>query len=398
MASFSGVPVMQTQLMQPWNKGVPWLERFLAGSDTPERTPLQSLPFTIGRIETADLQIDSTRVSREHAVIIKEGDEYRVRDLGSTNGTFVNGQKIQECALTDGDVVVIADSEFTFAGSTAEDTPRNMATQVIAGAKATAPEPKPCDQVLAVRRLQESLLHRSFLPRLKPIIDLERNSMFAFRAEPVGVGWKETELEALSSAASATCQSIWRAQQVYRLLSAEAFLNLDADALLFVDLKTDEVERGQALEAHLHRISNLVGEKRLVVGLPANAVSDYQRVRDFRDRLKNAGFRLALLNFLGARPQVMALADSPPDFLVLAPNLVTDLHGNSRQSRQLQAVHEACLEIGTRPIVSGVKNREDEDDCFKLGFRLVATERLGRPMSTSVPKLMKSDPRVEVLA
>lgn len=387
---------MQTQLMQPWDKGVPWLERFLAGSDSPERTPLQSLPFTIGRIDTADLQIDSTRVSREHAVIIKEGDEYRVRDLGSTNGTFVNGQRIQECTLNDGDVLIIADSEFTYVAANAEDAPRNMATQVIAEAKLPS-GPRPADQILAVRRLQESLLHRSFLPRLKPIIDLERNSTFAFRAEPVGQGWKDTELETLAGAASATCQQIWRAQQVYRMLSAEAFLNLDADALLFVDLKTDEVERGQALEAHLNRLSHLVGEKRLVVGLPANAVSDYQRVRDFRDHLKNAGFRLAFLNFLGGRAQVMTLAEAPPDFLVLAPNLVSELRSNARQSRQLQAVHEACQEIGTRPIVTGLKNREDEDDCFKLGFRLVASERVGRPMSTSVPKLMKNDARVECL-
>ncbi|HTN74653.1 MAG TPA: FHA domain-containing protein [Pirellulaceae bacterium] len=387
---------MQTQLMQPWDKGVPWLERFLAGSDSPERTPLQTLPFTIGRIDTADLQIDSTRVSREHAVIVKEGDEYHVRDLGSTNGTYVNGQRIQEHALIDGDVVVIADSEFTFVAATVGATPRNMATQVIEEAKIPA-GPQPSDQILAVRRLQESLLHRSFLPRLKPIVDLERSSTFAFRSEPVGTGWKETELEPLASAASATCQSIWRAQQVYRMLSAEAFLNLDADALLFVDVKTDEIERGAALEAHLNRLSHVVGEKRLVVGLPANAVSDYQRVRDFRDRLKNAGFRLAFLNFLGGRPQVMALADSAPEFLVLASNLVTELHTNARQSRQLQAVHEACHEIGARPIVTGLKSREDEDDCFKLGFRLIATERLGRPMSTSVPKLLKNDARVECL-
>ena len=46
--------------------------------------------------------------------IVREGGVLRVRDLHSTNGTFVNGQKIDEHRLADGDLVVIADVHFSF--------------------------------------------------------------------------------------------------------------------------------------------------------------------------------------------------------------------------------------------------------------------------------------------
>jgi|GEM_PF-2555655 hypothetical protein len=48
----------------------------------------------IGRLPHNDIIIDDTTVSREHATLIIAGDEFSVRDLGSSNGTFVNGMRI----------------------------------------------------------------------------------------------------------------------------------------------------------------------------------------------------------------------------------------------------------------------------------------------------------------
>src|SRR5882757_6115099 len=50
---------------------------------------------TIGRREDCDLRIPVSDVSRKHCRIIKDGGSIRVEDLGSSNGTYHNGQRIQ---------------------------------------------------------------------------------------------------------------------------------------------------------------------------------------------------------------------------------------------------------------------------------------------------------------
>lgn len=61
----------------------------------------------IGRREDCDLRIPLGDVSRKHCRIVRNGDSVVLEDLGSSNGTFVNGQQIQECSLTPGDTIQI---------------------------------------------------------------------------------------------------------------------------------------------------------------------------------------------------------------------------------------------------------------------------------------------------
>ena len=59
--------------------------------------------FVIGRGKHCDLVIDSSKVSREHAAIVREGDAWLIEDLGSSNGTWYQRARIQRRRIQDGD-------------------------------------------------------------------------------------------------------------------------------------------------------------------------------------------------------------------------------------------------------------------------------------------------------
>ena len=71
-------------------------------------------PLTIGRSPDADLQIGDEKISRLHCGIRPEGGAFVIKDFGSTNGTFVNDQKIKETSLKFGDTIRIGHTMLMF--------------------------------------------------------------------------------------------------------------------------------------------------------------------------------------------------------------------------------------------------------------------------------------------
>lgn len=76
--------------------------------------PLESTLLTIGRGLNNDIILDDTRVSRHHAQLNYRSRRFWLSDLGSTNGTYVNDQPIEEQALRDGDTISLGGLELTF--------------------------------------------------------------------------------------------------------------------------------------------------------------------------------------------------------------------------------------------------------------------------------------------
>ncbi len=82
-----------------------------------ELRTLESERVTVGTLESNDVVVDADGVSRVHAALERFGDTWCVRDLGSRNGTFVNGERIiGEHALHSGDEVVLGRLRLVFHG------------------------------------------------------------------------------------------------------------------------------------------------------------------------------------------------------------------------------------------------------------------------------------------
>jgi Protein of unknown function (DUF3662)/FHA domain len=85
--------------------------------DGGKRAVLGSGTTTIGRSAETQVRLTDTSVSRRHAEVRPTGDGWTVVDLGSTNGTKVNGVVVTEQRLRDGDTISVGDSDIRFEAS-----------------------------------------------------------------------------------------------------------------------------------------------------------------------------------------------------------------------------------------------------------------------------------------
>ncbi len=92
------------------------MAKLIVNPTSPQRQEL-SLPRTlmsIGRDPSNDLVLPDAMVSRRHAVIELRGTQYYLRDCNSSNGSLVNGDRISERGLRDGDLVAIGTARLLF--------------------------------------------------------------------------------------------------------------------------------------------------------------------------------------------------------------------------------------------------------------------------------------------
>jgi len=84
------------------------------GGRAGETYPLRADRVTIGRHPDSDVFLDDVTVSRNHAVVVREGEAFVISDQGSLNGTYVNRRRIERQTLLDGDELQVGKYKLTF--------------------------------------------------------------------------------------------------------------------------------------------------------------------------------------------------------------------------------------------------------------------------------------------
>jgi pSer/pThr/pTyr-binding forkhead associated (FHA) protein len=125
-----------------------WTLRFISGKYQGGEFPLRpNREIVIGRSSDLDMVLVEDMVSRKHAKIVTDDGSISIQDLGSTNGTFVNGEKIRTVRLKEGDRILIGTSIIKLVATNSEtlQAPSLSETEARSKMQVTAnrrPEPK----------------------------------------------------------------------------------------------------------------------------------------------------------------------------------------------------------------------------------------------------------------
>ena len=358
------------------------LESLVDGGTTLQRFPIVNVPFRIGRIGGLDLTLPFQSVSKRHAEIYCEGEELMLRDLDSTNGTFVNRKRVKEASLDEGDILHFAEFEFRV-GRQASGVALIDAAGAERGTLALDRVDLPQKFVSGTRQLAELLERGLTTPVFQPIVSLPGGITEAY--EVLGRG-THPELPSSPKELFRIAETLDRAAELSRLFRRRAVELLaaagTAPPLLFLNTHPSEIGKPELLDS-LRSVRALGPNLDLAIEIHEQALAEPQVIAELKRELDILGMRLALDDF-GLGERILQLAEVPPHFLKFDISMVKDIvKAPPSKRRLLGMLMAAAREVSAVPIAEGIENETEASVCTSAGFTLAQGYLFGQPVPLS---------------
>lgn len=361
--------------MEPRVAKVPYLEHFVQKGAAPHRALLRRLPFRIGRSQEADLTVYSQQVSSLHAEIVKAGDGYILRDLGSTNGTFVNGERTTQHWLREGDIVHIAQEEMHF-GFVLMEGELGLREHTL-----TSRADQQQQVIRETNDLSRVLAQRAVSAVFQPIVRIADRSR---------LGYETLGRIALPDASYPVGEMLrvavdrGRGAELSRLLREVALPELpqlpERPLTVFFNLHPAEMTEPERLdESFAAIVSALAPGQRAILEIHEGAVTDPKAMGAMREQLARAGIGLAYDDFGAGQSRLMELVEVPPDVIKLDMALVRDIDESEKRQDLVGALVAVMRDLGIEVLAEGLERQEEADVCRRLGCELGQGYLFGKP-------------------
>jgi EAL domain-containing protein (putative c-di-GMP-specific phosphodiesterase class I) len=354
------------------------LESVVDGARELRRMLIQPLPFRIGRAPGLNLVLPSQLVSKAHAEIYPEAGVLRLRDLNSTNGTFVNRNRIQDVAIGDGDVVHFADFEFRVGREELNDT-----TPTVEEGHATASfgkRPLPHHFAVGTRELKEMLVQACVGIAFQPIVRLPAGQVAAYEA--LGRG-QHPSLPKDPISLFRIAESVGVATELSRLFRRRTveLLRHRADfPAVFLNTHPGELDQPGLAES-LEELRGLAPHLKLILEIHESALAVPGAIDSLRAGLDRIDVGLAYDDFGAGQARLIELAESPPHFLKFDRRFVSGIDQAPASKRRLLAsLVAAARELLVETVAEGVATAAEAEVVTRAGFTHAQGFFFGRPI------------------
>ncbi len=346
-----------------------YLSGQVSESDGVRRIDIPALPCEVGRRGDAPVALPCASVSKNHACLFEVDGQLCIRDLGSTNGTFVNGNRLSgsgHVVLSEGDLIQFATIVFRLGSGRAATEGCTL-------------HEESCDRALAMMQFDRLLNDGGAVPFFQPIVDLHQNCR-TIGYEVLGrsrlFGLK-TPAEMFSAAAKLNLEAeLSRAMRVYGVQLASQF-----PAGLNIFLNTHPIELTTPdLKRSLTSLRELAPDLAMTLEIHEAAITNTELIESLRDLLNALEMQLAFDDFGVGRARLVELSEVRPDFVKFDMKLTRDIHrATPKRQEVVSLIAKMVNDLGIKSLAEGVENEESHEILKDMNFHLAQGFHYGRP-------------------
>ena len=347
---------------------------FFAGQTSPNgpirRVEVVNTPLIIGRREDVGLTLPCSSVSGRHAEIFEHEDALWVRDLSSTNGTYLNGKQVgTPMELKENDILQFATVVFRVGRDDVEDVENATVCQ------------DACDQALSLMQFDRLIEGSAVVPYYQPIVRLddEEFTLEAYevlaRSRLVGLS---TPKEMFATAAQLNLET--ELSRIMRNTGVDQARQFD-DATIYVNTHPRELQNEDMYDS-LRDLRDQNPTMNITLEIHEASITDPGAVRELRRVLDDIGMGLAFDDFGAGQARLVELSEVAPDCLKFDMKLVQGIHSApAGRQRVVESLIKMVNELGVASLVEGVETKEDHETLVQMGAKLGQGFYYGRPRS-----------------
>jgi len=355
-------------------KRVNWQLSGQLAEDQPVRhVRVDAARFIVGRKPDAALSIPSPTVSREHAELTVVENGLLLRDLGSTNGTYVNGTRIlQPCTVFHGDLLQFGQVVFRVMQQSTETGPQTVADDS-------------CNRALALIQFDQLMTQRAVAPHFQPIVDIQDRRVLGYEvlARSRFFGLKDPHS---MFAAAKVLDMEGELSRILREEGVRSGQGLPPGHALFVNTHPVEMEDVDLLIFSLNELRELEPRRPLILEIHEASVTGKETMTQLRSALTELQIDLAYDDFGAGQARLVELVEVSPDYLKFDMKLVQNLSAAPvERQKMLASLVQMVRDLGITPLAEGIETPADDEICRQIGFTCAQGFLYGHP---SLPKML----------